>query len=141
VDIYHGAQCRLGAATLIAGIMTALNNVQPFAPFGDPVTDADNWEAHDPGSLVESLAGTRLDLYTSAGLPGESDLSDPAVPGTVAMEALLHQSNLCFKDAADTAGVDYHWHDSLVGTHAWKYGNRSLEDYLPRLMRWFRTGK
>ena len=139
VDIYHGVQCRLGAATLIAGIMTGLNQVQPFAPFGDPATDAGNWRAHDPGSLVRHLARTRVDLYTSAGVPGESDLSDPAVPGTVAMEALLHQSNLCFRDAADAAGVAYHWHGYQVGTHAWKYGDRSLKDYLPRLMRFFRA--
>jgi S-formylglutathione hydrolase FrmB len=141
VDIWHGAQCRLGATTLIAGIMTGLNGVQPFAPFGDPVTNAANWEAHDPGSLVENLANTRVDLYTSTGLPGESDLADPAVPGTAGMEALLHQSNLCFKDAADAAGVPYHWHSYLVGTHAWGYAERSLADYLPRLMRFFRAGR
>jgi len=140
VDIYHGAQCFLGASTLIAGIMTGLNQVQPFAPFGDPVADVANWQAHDPGTLVQNLANTRVDLYTSAGVPGESDLTDPAVPGTVAMEAILHHSNLCFKDAADAAGVAYNWHDSLVGTHAWKYGDRALSDYLPLLMRFFRTG-
>jgi len=141
VDIYHGLQCRIGAATLVAGIMTGLNQVQPFAPFGDPVTNAANWRAHDPGSLVENLAHTRIDLYTSTGFPGESDLSDPAVPGTVAMEAVLHQSNLCFKDAADAAGVAYGWHSYSVGTHAWKYGDRSLKDYLPRLMRFFDGGR
>jgi S-formylglutathione hydrolase FrmB len=141
VDIYEGPQCRLGSAALISGIMTGLNGVQPFAPFGDPVTDADNWKAHDPGSIVKRLARTRVDLYTSAGVPGESDLGDPAVPGTVAMEAILHQSNQCFKAAADAAGVAYHWHSSLVGTHAWAYGDRSMKDYLPRLMAYFRTGR
>lgn len=141
VDIYEGEQCRIGAATLISGIMTGLNQVQPFAPFGNPVTDADNWAAHDPGTIVKRLARTRVDLYTSPGVPGESDLSDPAVPGTVAMEAILHQSNLCFKAAADAAGIAYHWHSEVVGTHAWVYGNRSLKDYLPRLMGFFRTGR
>ena len=140
VDIYQGAQCEVGAATLISGIMTGLNQVQPFAPFGDPVTDAANWRAHDPGTIVKKLAHTRIDLYTSEGVPGQSDLTDPAVPGTVAMEAILHQSNLCFKDAADAAGVGYNWHSYLVGTHAWQYGDRALEDYLPRLMTFFRTG-
>jgi S-formylglutathione hydrolase FrmB len=141
VDIYHGAQCRVGAAVLIAGIMTGLNGVQPFAPFGDPMSNAANWAAHDPGSIVANLAHTRIDLYTSTGMPGESDLTDPALPGTAGMEALLHQSNLCFKDAADTAGVPYHWHSYAVGTHAWEYGDRSLADYLPLLMRFFRSGR
>jgi S-formylglutathione hydrolase FrmB len=141
VDIYQGELCRLGAATLVSGIMTGLNQVQPFAPFGDPVADAANWMAHDPGTLVKSLAHTKVDLYTSEGVPGDSDLQDPAVPGTVAMEAILHQSNLCFRDAADAAGVAYGWHSYVVGTHAWKYGDRSLKDYLPRLMRFFRAGR
>ena len=141
VDIYQGAQCQVGAAALISGIMTGLNQVQPFAPFGDPVTDAANWKAHDPGTIVKSLAHSRIDLYTSEGVPGDSDLHDPAVPGTVAMEAILHQSNLCFKAAADKAGVAYNWHSYTVGTHAWTYGDRSLQDYLPRLMTFFRTGR
>jgi S-formylglutathione hydrolase FrmB len=141
VDIYQGVQCQVGAAALISGIMTGLNQVQPFAPFGDPVTDAANWQAHDPGTIVKRLARTRVDLYTSEGVPGESDLGDPAMPGTVAMEAILHQSNLCFTAAADAAGVAYHWHSYTVGTHAWVYGDRSLKDYLPRLMGFFRTGR
>jgi S-formylglutathione hydrolase FrmB len=57
------------------------------------------------------------------------------------MEAILHQSNLCFKAAADEAGVAYHWHSYVVGTHAWVYGDRSLKDYLPRLMGFFRTAR
>jgi S-formylglutathione hydrolase FrmB len=140
VDIYQGAKCQIGAAALIAGIMTGLNQVQPFAPFGNPVTDAANWKAHDPGSTVKNLAHTRIDLYTSEGVPGQSDIGDPAMPGTVGMEAILHQSNLCFKAAADHAGVGYHWHSYVVGTHAWVYGDRALRDYLPRLMAFFRTG-
>jgi len=141
VDIYQGAECQVGAAALVSGIMTGLNQVQPFAPFGNPVTDAANWRAHDPGTIVRKLARTRIDLYTSEGVPGESDMTDPAVPGTVAMEAILHHSNLCFKTAADAAGVAYNWHSYLVGTHAWVYGDRSLKDYLPHLMSYFRTGR
>src|SRR3546814_4638238 len=74
--------------------MTGLNGVQPFAPFGDPVADAANWQAHDPASIVGNLADTEVDLYTSTGLPGGSDLTDPAMVGTVTLEALLHVSNL-----------------------------------------------
>ena len=50
------------------------------------------------------------------------------------VQPVLHQ-------AADAAGVAYGWHSYVVGTHAWKYGDRSLKDYLPRLMRFFRTGR
>lgn len=136
-SIFEGAQCQVFAPPLIAAIMTGLNQVQPFAPFGDPVTAADNWRAHDPASIVASLADTAVEVYTSTGLPGESDLGDPAVPGTVALEAVLHQSNQCFKAAADAAGVEIGWHSYLQGTHAWAYGRRSLADYVPRLMKFF----
>ena len=136
-DIYYNPVCRAGAVTLISVIMTGLNGVQPFAPFGDPLTDAANWQAHDPASIVGNLADTQVDLYTSTGLPGGSDLTDPAMVGTVTLEALLHVSNLCFKQAADAAGIDYGWHSYVIGTHAWEYGNRSLADYLPRLMAFF----
>lgn len=137
VDIYYGAACRLGATLLIGGIMTGLNQVQPFAPFGDPVTNAANWKAHDPGTQVKQLANTDVEIFTSSGKPGQSDLSDPAVLGTVAMEAILHKSNLCFQQAAQAAGVPIGWHSYPVGTHAWGYANRSLSDYLPLLMEFF----
>jgi S-formylglutathione hydrolase FrmB len=137
VAIYYNPVCRAGATALISTIMTGLNGVQPFAPFGDPIADAANWQAHDPASIVSNLADTQVDIYTSTGLPGASDLTDPAMIGTVAMEALLHASNQCFKQAADAAGIDYGWHSYVVGTHAWSYGNRSLADYLPRLMEFF----
>ncbi len=139
VDIWHGEQCRVGSISLISGIMTGLNQVQPFAPFGDPVTDAANWAAHDPGTQVRRLRDTKVDLYTSEGVPGEADYGDPAVAGTAGMEAILHQSNLCFRDAAQQAGVPIGWHSWTVGTHAWAYGDRALRDYLPRLMRFFRS--
>ena len=138
-SIYYNPVCRTGAVTLISVIMTGLNGVQPFAPFGDPVANADNWRAHDPASIVSNLADTQVDIYTSTGLPGPSDLTDPAMIGTVAMEALLHASNRCFKQAADAAGIDFGWHSYIVGTHAWNYGTRSLADYLPRLMEFFGT--
>lgn len=141
VDIYYNPVCHLGAVALISTIMTGLNGVQPFAPFGDPLTHADNWKARDPGSIVANLADTKVDLYTSTGLPGLPDLTDPAVVGTVAIEALLHASNQCFRQAADRAGIDYGWHRYIIGTHAWNYGNRSLADYLPRLMTFFETGQ
>ncbi|MET3961979.1 S-formylglutathione hydrolase FrmB [Marmoricola sp. OAE513] len=139
--IYDNPVCRLGASVLIAGIMVGLNGVQPFAPFGDPLGNAANWKARDPASNVAKLSGTYVEIYTSSGLPGKDDLTDPAVVGTVALETVLHASNLCFKQAADRAGVKIGWHDYPYGTHAWMYGDRSLKDYLPRLMAFFRDAR
>lgn len=140
-SIFYNPVCQIGAALLVSGIMVGLNGVQPFAPFGDPITYAANWKARDPASIVKNLAGTKVDVYTSSGLPGKEDLTDPAMVGTVALESVLHVSNLCFKQAADAAGIAYGWHDYPVGTHAWMYGDRSLRDYLPRLAQFFRSAR
>ena len=140
VDIYYNPICEVGASLLISVIMTGLNGVQPFAPFGDPITNSANWIARDPASQVKKLAHTKVDLYTSTGLPGKSDLTDPAMVGTATLEGLLHVSNLCFKQAAQKAGVSFGWHSYAQGTHAWNWGVRSLKDYLPRLMRYFKAG-
>ncbi len=137
-SIYYNPICQVGAALLVSTIMTGLNSVQPFAPFGDPVTNAANWKSRDPASIVKNLSGTNVEIYTSSGKPSKEELlTDPAVLGTVGLEALLHVSNKCFKQAADKAGIKYGWHEYRVGTHAWMYGDRSLKDYLPRLATFF----
>lgn len=140
-SIYYNPVCHTGAALLVSTIMTGLNGVQPFAPFGDPLTSAANWRSRDPASNVGRLRNTHVEIYTSSGIPGQEDLSDPAVVGTAPLEAVLHVSNLCFKQAADRAGITYGWHSYNQGTHAWMYGDRSLSDYLPRLATFFKAAK
>ena len=123
-SIYYNPICQVGAALLVSTIMTGLNSAQPFAPFGDPVTNAANWKSRDPASIVKNLSGTNVEIYTSSGKPSKEELlTDPAVLGTVGLEALLHVSNKCFKQAADKAGIKYGWHEYRVGTHAWMYGD------------------
>jgi S-formylglutathione hydrolase FrmB len=141
-SIYYNPICQVGATLLVSTIMTALNGVQPFAPFGDPVTNAANWKSRDPATIVKNLAKTNVEIYTSSGKPSNDELlHDPAVLGTSGLEALLHVSNKCFKQAADKAGITYGWHEYAVGTHAWMYGDRSLKDYLPRLTKFFEAAK
>lgn len=141
-SIYYNPICQVGSSLLVSTIMTALNGVQPFAPFGDPVSNAANWKSRDPASIVKNLARTHLEVYSSSGKPSKEELmGDPAVLGTMGLEAVLHVSNKCFKQAADKAGITYGWHEYRVGTHAWMYGDRSLKDYLPRLMKFFAAAK
>ena len=139
VDIFHNPTSRVGASALIATIMTGLNQVEPFAPFGNPATDAANWKAHDPGTLVSKLRHTKVDLFTSAGVPGTSDLGDPSMAAGAGLEAVLHQSNVCFKQAARAAGLKIGWHSWTVGLHTVPYMNRSMKAYLPILMKYFRS--
>ncbi|HWA65872.1 MAG TPA: alpha/beta hydrolase family protein [Mycobacteriales bacterium] len=137
VDVYQNPVCEAGASALISAIV-ATDGVEPLAAFGDPVTDAANWRAHDPGSNVTKLHKTKVDLYVSDGVPAPSDLTDPADAAAGAgLEAVMHLSNECFKEAADAAGLHFGWHEYAVGLHTEPYMNRDLLDYLPRLMRFF----
>ena len=136
VDIYYDPVCRAGASGLVSAIVST-DGVQPLAPFGDPVIHAANWRAHDPGSLVAMLRHTAVDLYVSKGEPGQSDLTDPSMAAGAGLEAVIHQSNACFKEAADAARLHVGWHEYDVGLHTEPYINRDLVDYVPRLMRFF----
>lgn len=137
VDIYQGTVCQAAAPQIVGAIMTGDNQVEPYAPFGDPVTDAANWQAHDPGSNVTKFQHTKVDLYVSQGQPGQSDLTDPSWPAGAGLEAVMYQSNQCFKSAADAAGLKFGWHEYATGLHTEPYMNRDLADYLPRLMHFF----
>jgi S-formylglutathione hydrolase FrmB len=136
VDVYNNPVCQVGASALISGIV-ATDGVQPLAAFGDPVTNAANWRAHDPGSNVTKLKKTAVDLYVSKGEPAPSDLADPSMPVGLGLEAVMHLSNVCFKEAADRAGLRFGWHEYDVGLHTAPYINRDLIAYVPRLMRFF----
>lgn len=131
-DIAAAPATRVGGSLVVSAIMTGLNQVQPFAPFGDPVADRMVWRGHNPASLVGNLADTDLRLWTGSGAPGTpDDLS--AVPAGVAIEAITHLSTLHFADAADRAGVPYELTDYGPGVHSWPYWTQDLRDYLPHL--------
>ena len=56
-----------------------------------------------------------------------------------AVEGITHVSNLCFKQAAQAAGIPIGWHNWTVGLHTVPYMNRSMKAYLPILMKYFHT--
>ena len=141
-DIARDPRAQTIGAVVVGGIMTGLNQVEPNAPFGDPVTNAINWRGHNPANLVTNLADTDLELWTGNGEPGPlDDPSDPtgtpALAGQMAIEAIVHESATYFIAAAKAAGVDYFYDDYGPGTHAWGYWVRDLHAYLPRLARVF----
>jgi pimeloyl-ACP methyl ester carboxylesterase len=124
---------------VVAGILSGLNGVQPYAAFGDPVLDAIIWEGHNPANLVENLRRTDLHLWTADGLPGELDEGPPDVAST-GIEGITHLSTGFFAQAADQAGVDYTLTDYGQGTHTFAYWRRDLEEYLVPLMAGFARG-
>ena len=135
-DIAAYPVTRTAGALVVGAIMTGLNQVQPFAPFGDPVADKLVWRSHNPASLVANLADTDLRLWSGNGAPGSAaDLG--AVPAGVAIEAITHSSTRHFARAADAAGVPYELTEYGTGVHSWPYWAQDLRDYLPDLSRIF----
>ena len=53
------------------------------------------------------------------------------------MASVMHQSNACFKEAANSGRLHFGWHEYDIGLHTEPYINRDLIDYVPRLMGFF----
>ncbi|MDR7360920.1 alpha/beta hydrolase [Nocardioides marmoribigeumensis] len=138
-DIARAPAARTLGATIVGGIMTGLNHVQPNAPFGDPVSDAVVWRGHNPASLVTNLRHTDLRLWTGDGTNGPYDdpASDPSFATPDPIETMTHRSTLYFTEAATTDHVAYRLTDYGPGRHRWPYWARDLRQYLPSLTRVF----
>ena len=108
---------------------------------GCGVSDGEKGRPPREGSVPRALGApvvvVMLAMVVLVGGCTSSRHSSTGRPGTAALEGVLHASNRCFKQAADRAGVEFGWHSYAYGTHAWMYGDRSLTDYLPRLMAFF----
>ena len=126
----------MAGTALVAAIMTGLNRVQPYAPFGDPVTHQLTWAGHNPASLVTNLARTDVALWCGNGLPGPLEPPDSG-PQSAAIEAAAHESTTYFAQAARQDGVPVTFTDYGPGTHAWPYWARDLREWLPRLQQVF----
>ena len=108
----------------------------PLALFGDPMTQADIWAAHNPADLVEHMRG--ISLYVSCG-NGELGPLDP--PGTdpsgllALLEAALLRQNQEFVARANELDIDMTVDFYGPGTHTWPYWQRQLHVAWPLLMR------
>lgn len=136
VDIARNPLAKVIGPTLVGAIM-GLNGVQPFAPFGDPVLNHNNWLGHNPASLVGNLHATDLQLWTGQGPPGSEEQLGPDILAPATIEGIVHASTLFFAQAANAEGIDYELTDYGPGTHTWPYWRRDLQEYLPRLMAVF----
>lgn len=135
VDIARHPVAKSSGSAAVSGIMTGLNGVQPYAPFGDPVLEDVVWQGHNPASLVDNLRSTDLRLWTGNGEPGPLD--DPAAPNPAGtgIEQFTYRSTLFFAEAADAEEVPYELVDYGAGTHTWPYWARDLREWLPGLER------
>jgi S-formylglutathione hydrolase FrmB len=100
--------------------------------WGDPVTDAANWDAHDPVKLIPQLLGKPLFVSWGTGEPGPLD-----PPGTDLdrLEQKIDEGNKRFVEKLREAGADVTVDEYGPGTHSWGYWDRELRSALPLLLQ------
>jgi S-formylglutathione hydrolase FrmB len=101
------------------------------AAFGDPVTDAANWEAHNPLDLAPEH--TDLALYVSYG-DGQPGPLDPAGTTASDLELWVAPQNDAFVARLDELGMEATVDAYGPGTHEWPYWERALRESLPMLL-------
>jgi len=109
--------------------------------WGDPVTQAVVWRAHDPTELAPNLSDVPVSLWSGNGEPGDTTAGAPAWnPGAGATEAGILQENQGFIGALHAAGQQPFVDLYGPGTHDWFYWERDLRAFLARLPGVFWTG-
>lgn len=104
----------------------------PLTLWGDPVTNADVWAAHNPYDLARRLKGTKV--YISAG-NGEAGPLDPPGSGVDGLEQLLGEQSVAVADRLRSFGVSVRTDFYGPGHHAWPYWERALHQAFPMLER------
>lgn len=101
--------------------------------WGDPVTNFDVWQQHDPGTHVDGLAGMKIFLASGNGLPGgaHEQLTSPQL---YAIEPLIQVMNTSFAQTLASAGVDHKTLFYGPGFHDWPYYKDSFAWALPQIM-------
>jgi S-formylglutathione hydrolase FrmB len=104
--------------------------------WGDPVTQHDVWQAHNPTSRAASLAGVSLYIASGDGTPGPADLSKQpqSLAGQAASEAGIRMMNEQFIDALNQAGVAHTANLYSPGVHDWPYWRTDLANFLAWLV-------
>jgi diacylglycerol O-acyltransferase/trehalose O-mycolyltransferase len=102
------------------------------ALWGDPITHYANWQAQDPGSNMEGLAGMRLLVASGNGLPGGPHGLAP--PQYYLLEPLVLLMSQSFAGATARAGVDTRTLFYGPGFHDWPCFLDGFEWALPQMM-------
>jgi S-formylglutathione hydrolase FrmB len=126
------------STAIIEYTATVLDGVaDPDAMFGPRATQELNWQAHDPGTLVENVHGMQIALWTGDGTPGELD-PNPIDSGAAAIEQITFGATMRFDHDLTEAGIKHAYHYYGGGTHIFAYWARDLAEYVPTLMRRFK---
>lgn len=133
-DIYNDPIARVGAMAIINGTEFGLDQQAPDSMFGDPVTDAVNWAAHDPATLAENLAGMNIYLFNGNGFPGPYDSATDPNLEAMGIEGAIDYDTTAFHTRLDELGISSSWDDYGNGTHSWPYWARDLSQSIGSVM-------
>jgi diacylglycerol O-acyltransferase/trehalose O-mycolyltransferase len=100
--------------------------------WGDPVAQADIWEAHDPTTNAAALKGTAL--YVAYGDGGKGPL-DATEPPSDDLEPWIADQNRAFIAALAANEIPATIDAYGPGSHDWPYWERALHDSLPFLLK------
>lgn len=129
VDFLH-----LGRISALYGFLGNPIAGTPNGPiWGDPLTNYDIWQAHDPGTHVDGLAGMKIFLTSGNGLPGGPH-DDPTLLPLYVIEPLLLIMNLSFARTLADAGVEHETWFYGPGFHDWPYYRDAFAWALPGLI-------
>jgi S-formylglutathione hydrolase FrmB len=137
-DIWFDKPAYAGAKAIINATETYLDGVPPDTFFGNSVTDQLGWAAHDPATLAENLADTKMYLYWGNGFPGEYDVGSAAAPGEQNLiEGAVYYSNEFFQQRLDSLNIPAYYDAYGDGTHSWPYWAQDLQDSIGDIMNNF----
>ncbi len=112
--------------------LVSSQGADPNALWGDPISDAEVWRAHNPYDLAPRLKGVALFVSAGNGQPGPLDRAGSAADPT---EASIGDENAAFAHRLRALGL----HASIdlygPGTHNWVYWQRELNRAWPLITR------
>lgn len=119
------------AAASYSGVMDPIGGAMEVNDWwGDPVAQANVWQAHDPVNIAKGLKGLALYVSYGDGTPGPFD------GGTVSSddpEAWLALQNVAFVQRLGTLGIPVTVDAYGPGSHDWPYWERALQRSFPML--------
>jgi S-formylglutathione hydrolase FrmB len=134
-DIAYDAKAQALVTPVINFTETVFDGVPVNSMFGPRVSEEINWAAHDPTTLAENLAHTKLLMYTGNGTPGPLD-SSPNLEAS-AVEAGVEQLTQLFHERLRALRIPSVFDDYGPGTHSWPYWVRDLRQSIGSVMRDF----
>lgn len=125
------------AVRLELALGTAREGIDIKQVWGDPVKNAEVWQAHNPAAMPRAFRGMHIHLSAGSSQIGPLDTGRPAddVLVSVLGEAPLSGQTERFATLLRSEGVDVTTHLYTPGTHSWPYWQAELHSIWPSVMK------